>query len=60
MDPGAGPSSAPPDDEEEADDGDGVAERSGHRVQRGGGIGAAFEALREAKAVAEARHAAIP
>ena len=52
MDPGAGPSSAPP-DEEAAVDGDGGAERSGRREQRGDGTGAAFDALRKAKAEAE-------
>ncbi len=57
MDPGAGPSSAPPDGEV-ASDGDDRAERPGRREQRGGGIGAAFDALREAKAVAEVRHGA--
>ena len=39
-------------------DGDGGAERPGRREQRGGGIGAAFDALREAKAVAEVRYSA--
>ena len=54
MDPGAGPSSAPPAEEASPED-DGVAQRGGRREQRDTGVSAAFGLLREAKAAAEVR-----
>ena len=57
SDPGAGPSSAPPAEEEvaEASDEEDAGARHSERPKRGGGAGSAFDALREAKAAAEVR-----